>query len=103
MSVSTLFRLTSITTLMILSLPSVTQMLTTQADRFSNEEVRRHHHHHHGSLPCEPTYPLVANICRVTALQMEQMFTAFPPDVAGNLDYKNLVHIITHGEEKDQE
>uniref|UniRef100_A0A8C7ZB98 Myosin, light chain 2a, regulatory, cardiac, slow n=1 Tax=Oryzias sinensis TaxID=183150 RepID=A0A8C7ZB98_9TELE len=35
--------------------------------------------------------------------QMEQMFVAFPPDVAGNLDYKNLVHIITHGEEKDQE
>lgn len=34
---------------------------------------------------------------------MDQMFTAFPPDVAGNLDYKNLVHIITHGEEKDQE
>uniref|UniRef100_A0A8C7Z978 Myosin, light chain 2a, regulatory, cardiac, slow n=1 Tax=Oryzias sinensis TaxID=183150 RepID=A0A8C7Z978_9TELE len=34
---------------------------------------------------------------------MEQMFVAFPPDVAGNLDYKNLVHIITHGEEKDQE
>uniref|UniRef100_A0A3Q4HQG8 Myosin light chain 2 n=1 Tax=Neolamprologus brichardi TaxID=32507 RepID=A0A3Q4HQG8_NEOBR len=47
-------------------------MLTTQADRFSAEE-------------------------------MEQMFAAFPPDVAGNLDYKNLVHIITHGEEKDQE
>uniref|UniRef100_A0A3Q3WEC8 EF-hand domain-containing protein n=1 Tax=Mola mola TaxID=94237 RepID=A0A3Q3WEC8_MOLML len=51
---------------------NVTQMLTTQADRFSPEE-------------------------------MEQMFTAFPPDVAGNLDYKNLVHVITHGEEKDQE
>uniref|UniRef100_A0A673WT85 Myosin light chain 2 n=1 Tax=Salmo trutta TaxID=8032 RepID=A0A673WT85_SALTR len=50
----------------------VTEMLTTQADRFSPEEVR-------------------------------QMFAAFPPDVAGNLDYKNLVHIITHGEEKDQE
>uniref|UniRef100_A0A8B9K5U8 Myosin, light chain 2a, regulatory, cardiac, slow n=1 Tax=Astyanax mexicanus TaxID=7994 RepID=A0A8B9K5U8_ASTMX len=50
----------------------VTEMLTTQADRFSKEE-------------------------------MEQMFTAFPPDVSGNLDYKNLVHIITHGEEKDQE
>lgn len=29
------------------------------------------------------------------------MFAAFPPDVTGNLDYKNLVHIITHGEEKD--
>uniref|UniRef100_A0A4W4GPV9 Myosin light chain 2 n=1 Tax=Electrophorus electricus TaxID=8005 RepID=A0A4W4GPV9_ELEEL len=50
----------------------VAEMLTTQADRFSKEEV-------------------------------EQMFTAFPPDVSGNLDYKNLVHIITHGEEKDQE
>ncbi|KAA8578922.1 hypothetical protein FQN60_017528, partial [Etheostoma spectabile] len=50
----------------------VTEMLTTQADRFSPEE-------------------------------MEQMFAAFPPDVAGNLDYNNLVHIITHGEEKDQE
>uniref|UniRef100_A0A8C7H9J4 Myosin, light chain 2b, regulatory, cardiac, slow n=2 Tax=Oncorhynchus TaxID=8016 RepID=A0A8C7H9J4_ONCKI len=50
----------------------VTEMLTTQADRFSPEEVG-------------------------------QMFAAFPPDVAGNLDYKNLVHIITHGEEKDQE
>ncbi|KAG7259609.1 hypothetical protein CRUP_002586 [Coryphaenoides rupestris] len=24
-------------------------------------------------------------------------------DVAGNLDYKNLVHVITHGEEKDQD
>ncbi|KAG5281420.1 hypothetical protein AALO_G00071930 [Alosa alosa] len=48
----------------------VSEMLTTQADRFSPEE-------------------------------MEQMFAAFPPDVAGNLDYKNLVYIITHGEEKD--
>ncbi|XP_012673227.2 myosin, light chain 2b, regulatory, cardiac, slow [Clupea harengus] len=50
----------------------VSEMLTTQADRFSPEEL-------------------------------EQMFAAFPPDVAGNLDYNNLVHIITHGEEKDQE
>lgn len=33
--------------------------------------------------------------------QVDQMFAAFPPDVTGNLDYKNLVHIITHGEEKD--
>ncbi|XP_055726158.1 myosin regulatory light chain 2, ventricular/cardiac muscle isoform-like [Salvelinus fontinalis] len=56
----------------VLRKDSVTEMLTTQADRFSPEE-------------------------------MEQMFAAFPPDVAGNLHYKNLVHIITHGEEKDQE
>ncbi|XP_064823257.1 myosin regulatory light chain 2, ventricular/cardiac muscle isoform-like [Oncorhynchus masou masou] len=48
------------------------RILTTQADRFSPEE-------------------------------MEQMFAAFPPDMAGNLDYKNLVHIIIHGEEKDEE
>uniref|UniRef100_A0A8C9AQD3 Myosin light chain 2 n=1 Tax=Prolemur simus TaxID=1328070 RepID=A0A8C9AQD3_PROSS len=34
-------------------------------------------------------------------LLVDQMFNAFPPDVTGNLDYKNLVHIITHGEEKD--
>lgn len=33
--------------------------------------------------------------------QMKQTFTAFPPDPAGNLDYKNLVYVITHGEEKD--
>ncbi|OBS58851.1 hypothetical protein A6R68_10048, partial [Neotoma lepida] len=33
--------------------------------------------------------------------EIDQMFAAFPPDVTGNLDYKNLVHIITHGEEKD--
>uniref|UniRef100_A0A4W3HH02 Myosin light chain 2 n=1 Tax=Callorhinchus milii TaxID=7868 RepID=A0A4W3HH02_CALMI len=56
----------------ILRKDDVEEMLTTQAERFSKEEV-------------------------------EQMFVAFPPDVAGNLDYKNLVHIITHGEEKDQE
>ncbi|GCC35949.1 hypothetical protein chiPu_0014439 [Chiloscyllium punctatum] len=48
----------------------IKQMLTTQADRFNEEEC-------------------------------EQMFTAFPPDVAGNLDYKNLCYVITHGEEKD--
>lgn len=33
--------------------------------------------------------------------QVDQMFAAFPPDMSGNLDYKNLVHVITHGEEKD--
>ncbi|XP_054300220.1 myosin regulatory light chain 2, ventricular/cardiac muscle isoform isoform X1 [Pongo pygmaeus] len=54
----------------VLKADYVRDMLTTQAERFSKEEV-------------------------------EQMFAAFPPDVTGNLDYKNLVHIITHGEEKD--
>ncbi|XP_058281914.1 myosin regulatory light chain 2, ventricular/cardiac muscle isoform isoform X2 [Hylobates moloch] len=54
----------------VLKADYVRDMLTTQAERFSKEEV-------------------------------DQMFAAFPPDVTGNLDYKNLVHIITHGEEKD--
>ncbi|KAM4649418.1 myosin regulatory light chain 2A, cardiac muscle isoform-like [Amazona ochrocephala] len=48
----------------------IKEMLMTQGERFSQEEI-------------------------------EQMFAAFPPDMSGNLDYKNLVHVITHGEEKD--
>ncbi|KFM00801.1 Myosin regulatory light chain 2B, cardiac muscle isoform, partial [Aptenodytes forsteri] len=49
---------------------TIKEMLMTQADRFSQEEIN-------------------------------QMFAAFPPDVSGNLDYKNLCYVITHGEEKD--
>uniref|UniRef100_A0ABI7W8M4 EF-hand domain-containing protein n=1 Tax=Felis catus TaxID=9685 RepID=A0ABI7W8M4_FELCA len=48
----------------------IKEKLMTQADRFSEEEVK-------------------------------QMFAAFPPDVCGNLDYRSLCYIITHGEEKD--
>lgn len=33
--------------------------------------------------------------------QVKQMFAAFPPDTCGNLDYRNLCYVITHGEEKD--
>ncbi|XP_005996468.2 myosin regulatory light chain 2, ventricular/cardiac muscle isoform [Latimeria chalumnae] len=46
---------------------------------------------------------LMTQAARFSKEEIEQMFTAFPPDVSGNLDYKNLVYIITHGEEKDQE
>ena len=35
--------------------------------------------------------------------QINDMFTNFPLDVAGNLDYKNLCYVITHGEDKEQE
>ena len=45
--------------------------------------------------------PPKSSVCLDGSLQIDQMFAAFPPDVTGNLDYKNLVHIITHGEEKD--
>ncbi|XP_027466328.1 myosin regulatory light chain 10 [Zalophus californianus] len=48
----------------------IKEKLMTQADRFSEEEVK-------------------------------QMFAAFPPDMCGNLDYRNLCYVITHGEEKD--
>ncbi|XP_028354472.1 myosin regulatory light chain 10 [Physeter macrocephalus] len=48
----------------------IEEKLMTQADRFSEEEIK-------------------------------QMFAAFPPDACGNLDYRNLCYVITHGEEKD--
>lgn len=76
---------------------SVTQMLTTQADRFSAEEVRDTVQVTVMVSGCHGYIGLFSHP------QMEQMFAAFPPDATGNLDYKNLVHIITHGEEKDQE
>ena len=34
--------------------------------------------------------------------QMTNLWAAFPPDVAGNVDYKNICYVITHGEEKEE-
>ncbi|XP_007452798.1 PREDICTED: myosin regulatory light chain 2, skeletal muscle isoform type 2-like [Lipotes vexillifer] len=48
------------------------ELLTTQCDRFSREEITN-------------------------------MWAAFPPDVGGNVDYKNICYVITHGDAKDQE
>lgn len=48
-----------------------------------------------------PLASLLVSVTHCSCPQIDQMFAAFPPDVTGNLDYKNLVHIITHGEEKD--
>ncbi|KAM4717053.1 myosin regulatory light chain 2, skeletal muscle [Anableps anableps] len=47
------------------------ELLTTQCDRFSPEDVKN-------------------------------MWAAFPPDVAGNVDYKSICYVITHGEEKEE-
>uniref|UniRef100_A0A8C8D2P3 EF-hand domain-containing protein n=1 Tax=Oncorhynchus tshawytscha TaxID=74940 RepID=A0A8C8D2P3_ONCTS len=47
------------------------ELLTTQCDRFSAEE-------------------------------MKNLWAAFPPDVAGNVDYKQICYVITHGEEKEE-
>ncbi|KAK7938280.1 hypothetical protein WMY93_001606 [Mugilogobius chulae] len=35
-------------------------------------------------------------------LSIKNMWAAFPPDVAGNVDYKNICYVITHGEEKEE-
>ncbi|MGH0142584.1 UNVERIFIED_CONTAM: hypothetical protein FKN15_053730 [Acipenser sinensis] len=46
---------------------------------------------------------LMTKADRFSEQEIQQMFEAFPPDVSGNLDYKNLCYVITHGEEKDQD
>ncbi|MEQ2174648.1 hypothetical protein GOODEAATRI_009970 [Goodea atripinnis] len=55
----------------LFSLSSLQELLTTQCDRFSAEE-------------------------------MTNLWAAFPPDVAGNVDYKNICYVITHGEDKEE-
>jgi len=48
----------------------VSEILTTQADRFTNAELN-------------------------------QMFQIAPIDAAGNLDYKSLCYVVTHGSEEE--
>nr|XP_007988178.2 myosin regulatory light chain 2, skeletal muscle isoform [Chlorocebus sabaeus] len=40
---------------------------------------------------------------RFTPEEIKNMWAAFPPDVGGNVDYKNICYVITHGDAKDQE
>ncbi|KAK3549987.1 hypothetical protein QTP86_016944 [Hemibagrus guttatus] len=51
----------------------------------------------------EIKYHLMSQAEKFTEAEVNQMFTNFPLDVAGNLDYKNLCYVITHGEDKEQE
>ncbi|XP_027014371.1 myosin regulatory light chain 10 [Tachysurus fulvidraco] len=51
----------------------------------------------------EIKYHLMSQADKFTDAEVNQMFTNFPLDVAGNLDYKNLCYVITHGEDKEQE
>lgn len=37
-----------------------------------------------------------------TGLQVDQMFQFATIDAAGNLDYKALSYVLTHGEEKEE-
>uniref|UniRef100_A0A8C8JG90 EF-hand domain-containing protein n=1 Tax=Oncorhynchus tshawytscha TaxID=74940 RepID=A0A8C8JG90_ONCTS len=39
---------------------------------------------------------------KYTAEEVDQAFSVAPIDVAGNIDYKSLCYIITHGDEKEE-
>ncbi|KAL2085087.1 hypothetical protein ACEWY4_018407 [Coilia grayii] len=49
----------------------------------------------------EIKYHLMSQADKFNEAEITQMFTMFPLDVAGNLDYKNLCYVITHGEDKE--
>ncbi|KAM4627216.1 myosin regulatory light chain 2B, cardiac muscle isoform-like [Polymixia lowei] len=48
-------------------------------------------------------YYLMSQADKFTEAEVNQMFSSFPMDVAGNLDYKNLCYVITHGDDKESE
>uniref|UniRef100_A0A671RCD6 Myosin regulatory light chain 2, skeletal muscle isoform type 2-like n=1 Tax=Sinocyclocheilus anshuiensis TaxID=1608454 RepID=A0A671RCD6_9TELE len=57
-----------------------------------------------GTIKKEFLEELLTTQCdRFTAEEMKNLWAAFPPDVAGNIDYKNICYVITHGEEKEEE
>ena len=78
------------------------ELLTTQCDRFSPEEVSRGGAQVKGRMgegsPRNHEETLLA-----ISPQIKNMWAAFPPDVGGNVDYKNICYVITHGDAKDQE
>merc|ERR1712082_442901 len=56
-----------------------------------------------GSIKKEFLEELLTTQCdRFTPEEMTNLWAAFPPDVAGNVDYKNICYVITHGEEKEE-
>ncbi|XP_041943098.1 myosin light chain, phosphorylatable, fast skeletal muscle a [Alosa sapidissima] len=56
-----------------------------------------------GAVKKEFLEELLTTMCdRFTEDEMKNLWSAFPPDVAGNIDYKNICYVITHGEEKEE-
>ncbi|CAL8304300.1 unnamed protein product [Merluccius merluccius] len=56
-----------------------------------------------GSIKKEFLQELLTTQCdRFSAEEMKNLWAAFPPDVAGNVDYKSICYVITHGEEKEE-
>uniref|UniRef100_A0A8C2QLN0 Myosin light chain, phosphorylatable, fast skeletal muscle n=2 Tax=Cricetulus griseus TaxID=10029 RepID=A0A8C2QLN0_CRIGR len=46
---------------------------------------------------------LITQCDRFSQEKIKNMWAAFPPDVSGNVDYKNICYVITHSDAKDQE
>lgn len=72
-----------------------------QADKFTAEEVCVSHSSHERLSQdfkdiFQLTYFLLIN------LQVDQAFALAPIDPTGNIDYKSLCYIITHGDEKEE-
>ncbi|XP_061732230.1 myosin light chain 5-like isoform X1 [Nerophis ophidion] len=67
-------------------------LLTTQADRFTQEEVT--------AMIWNENSPLNNGI--FFCVQVKQMFQSSNIDSSGNLDYKSLCYVITHGEEREE-
>lgn len=57
---------------------------------------------------CDKNVYFLQNTCSNDVLiysilfQVDQAFAVAPIDVAGNIDYKSLCYIITHGDEKEE-
>ncbi|XP_077018112.1 myosin regulatory light chain 2, atrial isoform [Tamandua tetradactyla] len=45
---------------------------------------------------------LLTQADKFSPAEVEQMFALTPIDMAGNIDYKSLCYIITHGDEKEE-
>uniref|UniRef100_A0A8D2CDE2 Glucokinase n=1 Tax=Sus scrofa TaxID=9823 RepID=A0A8D2CDE2_PIG len=45
---------------------------------------------------------LLTQADKFSPAEVEQMFALTPMDLAGNIDYKSLCYIITHGDEKEE-
>ncbi|XP_035280194.1 myosin regulatory light chain 2, skeletal muscle isoform-like [Anguilla anguilla] len=56
-----------------------------------------------GTLKKEYLEEMLMTQCnRFTEEEIKNMWSAFPPDLAGNIDYKSISYTITHGEDKEE-
>lgn len=67
----------------------------------SGDRVRGHRSPS-GTATGHPRPPWPAACYHAPPTQVEQMFALTPMDLAGDIDYKSLCYIITHGDEKEE-